>query len=308
MATGGQRVMWCGYWPISRQHGDVMPSSSHGKNAPWNPSIQCVCVCFAHFSEDPALHQGIAAQESSSHLSAALTVSAAPSLIVQTVVSWTFGPEGGRVHAGTVPSSKGQYTSTKHSHYLVLSFKLHFRLYSWQLLFSSCLGQSALKTLQCQLLILLLGLLVTFLLFRLGRDREPCDPQHWSYDKSQKVHDTSPCDPCSGHVTISTEHKTDIPGQFLSCLDLLLNCWTCWLSSFSISFFLLLFNCSNSISSCFSNSCGGQKICSHTILVINWISLSLLTRKHNRVDTMWLTSFSPSNFFSWMSFSTLMRA
>ena len=31
MATGGQRVMWCGYWPISRQHGDVMPSSSHGK-------------------------------------------------------------------------------------------------------------------------------------------------------------------------------------------------------------------------------------------------------------------------------------
>ena len=31
MATGGQRVMWCGYWPISRQYGDVMPSSSHGK-------------------------------------------------------------------------------------------------------------------------------------------------------------------------------------------------------------------------------------------------------------------------------------
>jgi len=31
MATGGHRVMWCGYWPISRQHGDVMPSSSHGK-------------------------------------------------------------------------------------------------------------------------------------------------------------------------------------------------------------------------------------------------------------------------------------
>ena len=30
MATGGQGVMWCGYWPISRQHGDVMPSSSHG--------------------------------------------------------------------------------------------------------------------------------------------------------------------------------------------------------------------------------------------------------------------------------------
>jgi len=31
MTTGGQRVMWCGYWPISRQDGDVMPSSSHGK-------------------------------------------------------------------------------------------------------------------------------------------------------------------------------------------------------------------------------------------------------------------------------------
>jgi len=27
----GKRVMWCGYWPISRQHGDVMPSGSHGK-------------------------------------------------------------------------------------------------------------------------------------------------------------------------------------------------------------------------------------------------------------------------------------
>jgi len=21
--TGGQKVMWCAYWPISRQHGDV---------------------------------------------------------------------------------------------------------------------------------------------------------------------------------------------------------------------------------------------------------------------------------------------
>ena len=31
MATGRQRVMWCEYWPISRLHGDVMPSSSHGK-------------------------------------------------------------------------------------------------------------------------------------------------------------------------------------------------------------------------------------------------------------------------------------
>jgi len=31
MAIGGQRVMWCGYWPISRQHGDVLLSSSHGK-------------------------------------------------------------------------------------------------------------------------------------------------------------------------------------------------------------------------------------------------------------------------------------
>ena len=31
MATGGQRVLWCGYWPMSRQHGDVMPSSSHSK-------------------------------------------------------------------------------------------------------------------------------------------------------------------------------------------------------------------------------------------------------------------------------------
>ena len=31
MTTGGQRVMWCGYWPISRQYGDIMPSSFHGK-------------------------------------------------------------------------------------------------------------------------------------------------------------------------------------------------------------------------------------------------------------------------------------
>jgi len=33
MATGGQRIMRYGYWPISRQHGDVVPSSSHGKSA-----------------------------------------------------------------------------------------------------------------------------------------------------------------------------------------------------------------------------------------------------------------------------------
>jgi len=31
MATGGQSVMWCQYWAISRQHSDVTPSSSHGK-------------------------------------------------------------------------------------------------------------------------------------------------------------------------------------------------------------------------------------------------------------------------------------
>ena len=27
----GKKDMWCGYWPISRQHGDVMLSSFHGK-------------------------------------------------------------------------------------------------------------------------------------------------------------------------------------------------------------------------------------------------------------------------------------
>ena len=26
-----QRVMWCRYWPIIKQHGDVMPFNSHGK-------------------------------------------------------------------------------------------------------------------------------------------------------------------------------------------------------------------------------------------------------------------------------------
>ena len=28
----GKQIMWCGYWPISRQHSDVMPYSSHSQD------------------------------------------------------------------------------------------------------------------------------------------------------------------------------------------------------------------------------------------------------------------------------------
>ena len=34
IGIGGEKIKWCGCWPISRHHGDVMPSSSCTLNIP----------------------------------------------------------------------------------------------------------------------------------------------------------------------------------------------------------------------------------------------------------------------------------
>ena len=56
MAIGGQRVMWCGCWPISRQHGDVMPSSFHGKKCHEIHYIMMNTFCCRQSVENPPLH------------------------------------------------------------------------------------------------------------------------------------------------------------------------------------------------------------------------------------------------------------
>ena len=51
MATGGRRVVWFRHGPISRQHGDVMLSSSHSK--------KCHLECNWQLASFPGIHRSL---------------------------------------------------------------------------------------------------------------------------------------------------------------------------------------------------------------------------------------------------------
>ena len=47
----GKQIMWCGYWPISRQHSDVMPYSSHSQDVIDKPEEYTCSICCAYDGE-----------------------------------------------------------------------------------------------------------------------------------------------------------------------------------------------------------------------------------------------------------------